>query len=165
MPLCQSSGDAGGRVARGGYDAAPPMPYATRADRNAWFKRKNRERRDAGLCRRCDRERVGDSPFCPEHLEHGKRVKNALRARRRDAGDCLECGEPADPGKVRCRFHLNRVAKSRRVRRQNRKDRGFCTGGCGRRMGLDAQTVACRECRIRRNTAKQRQRNATGGLG
>ena len=140
------------------------MPYASPADRLAWFKRRADERRAAGLCLRCDAEREPGSNLCGVHREARRRGKAEREDRRRAARRCIQCGSPDTEGKVRCRFHRKKIADDRRRARQVAKDKGECVRGCGRKMGLDSLMLTCLRCRDADNAARRRtNRNRSGG--
>ena len=76
-------------------------------------KRRNRARRDAGLCTRC-----GTNPpleggtICQPCRELKRESEREHYARRRAAGGCGKCGAPAPDGSARCECCARRAASS-----------------------------------------------------
>ena len=99
-------------------------------------KRRDRARREAGLCTRCAKQQpVEGGTVCEPCREVRRESEREQYAARRAAGECGRCGAPAPDGSARCERCARSAAKPSRKKAKNarghrryvrRRVRGLC---------------------------------------
>ena len=87
-------------------------------------KRRNRARREAGLCTRCGKQQpVEGGTVCEPCREMRRESEREQHAARRAAGQCGRCGAPALDGSARCERCARSAAKPSRKKAKNARGR------------------------------------------
>ena len=166
LKVCGSCGEKrrAADKARRGRARARGVPYAgrdpvkcRRANR-AGDRRRQRARREAGLCTDCGRNPPEEGRSVCEPCRKAQRAAERARyAARRAAGVCVRCAEPAIGGTSRCARHAaleaervspERKSAIRKKRYARRRARRRCVD-CGAFAGSAAR---CAPCAYRSNT-------------
>ncbi len=117
-------------------------------------RRRQKARRDAGLCIRCGQHPPAEGgTTCTPCRDSRQAAERQHYAERRDAGLCTRCGGPAFDGLARCgpcavidevgRSPERKNARSRR-RYAERREHGLCTS-CGAPSQGDSRCAPCAE--------------------
>ena len=95
-------------------------------------KRRDRARREAGLCTRCGKQQpVEGGTVCEPCHEMRRDSEREQYAARRAAGQCCRCGAPASDGSARCEWCARSAAKSSRKKAKTPEAAGVTSGaGC-----------------------------------
>ena len=146
--MCEPCGDKRRAAERARYEAASARgekyggrnPAARRRNARERSRKRDRARREAGLCSRCGVRPPGEgAAACGPCKEVRRQAERGIYAERRIAGLCVRCAGPAMDGGSRCtpcaaleaeRGSPQRKNAASRRRYRERRARGECTD-CG----------------------------------
>ena len=115
-------------------------------------KRRDRARREAGLCTRCGKQQpVEGGTVCEPCREARDEREREQYAARRAAGECGRCGAPAPDGSARCERCARSAAKPSRKKAKNARGRRLYVRRRVRGLCIDCAAPAqggarCPEC-------------------
>jgi hypothetical protein len=95
------------------------------------------ERRQLGLCAKCDDPAKPGRTKCQRHIDIAKRKAKVRVSKLIAAGLCRVCAKSAAKGKTMCETHLEKLRGHPRQRKNTRRQPvkpGFCAFGCGSRV-------------------------------
>jgi hypothetical protein len=77
---------------------------------------KQQLRRNAGLCKWCEKPNAAGRALCEEHLRGEREKVRAYRAERKAKGLCWRCDDPVRPRGVLCQKHREEVTAKERAK-------------------------------------------------
>ena len=115
---------------------------------------REKQRQEAGLCKRCGKNRTGGPKLCRICLADANKKTKAMWQRRKDAGLCWNCGRRA-PAPKRSWCTNCRAAKDRKRRQRERA--GFCNQCLVHPVHGELKT--CNGCRATQKRARDKLRD------